>query len=289
MVDNLYGDTKDMYSPWIIIIIVLGVLALLIGLFWVLNISPQSQNSSAQFGSDLTSMRETMINDSHLHRLLMIEIIHDKAESREGVSGTSLPSEAVTFNKMATGISSFGKALIRAFGVIIAQRIATLMHKRNEILRDYYWALRNMTCNNGECVVDLQKQNADEKVSCPVFPPAFLGSRNLTNEVLDITTLTERKLEAITREITDQVAGSFHIRDIDQTSRNRPIIHFQRLFNLITMYDKELVNQAKSYAARHYDISMNCAQSSREITNHISDEFAVLMRENHERGAKTVA
>lgn len=270
-----------MYSPWIITIIVVALIFLIIVIYWIVS---STSSTTSQLNTDLTSLRETIINDSYLHRLLMIEIINDKAEA----PNTSLPSETITFSKMATGMNVFGKSLVRAFGVVIAQRIGTLMHKRNEILRDYYWSLRRMTCSNGECVVDLINPKEDIKISTPVFPPIFQEyirkpqtfiSRALTSEQgLDITTSTERKLEAITREITDQVAGSFNIRDIDP-EHNRPLIHFQRLFNLITMYDKELVNQAKSYASQYYDISMNCAQSSLEITRHLSDEFAVIMRQ----------
>lgn len=284
----------------IITILVFGAIILLFGLIWIFTRNASS-NSSSQFNSDLTNMRENMVNDSHLHRLLMIEIVNDKeeivGENNTGrIMGNSLlPSEIVTFNKMGVGMTLFGKSLVRVFGVPIAQRISTLMQKRNEILRDYYWTLRNMVCESGECSINFQKEN--DIVTRPVFPPAFLSqeyhrkdtSNNSKNVVLDITTLTERKLEAISREITDQVAGSFNLRDVDQSNvRNRPIVHFQRLFNLITMYDKELVNQAKSYADHHYDISMNCAQSSLEITQHISDEFAVLMRETGERIVKTV-
>lgn len=265
-----------MYSPWIITIIVLGVAAFLIALFWIITGS-SSNNASSQFGADLTTMREMMVNDSYLHRLLMIETIYDKTEAQEGTTGTSLQSETVTFDKMENGMNSFGKTLIRYFGMTIAQHIVVLMNKRNEVLRDYYRTLRTMTCNDGECIVN------NDKESRPVFPPAFLSTKNIANDVLDITTLTERKLEVITREITDQVTSAFQLRDVDQTGRNLPLIHFQRLFNLITMYDRELVNQAKSYAFHHYDISMNCAQSSHEISNHISDEFAILMRENVDR------
>lgn len=279
----------------IITILIFGAIILLFGLIWIFTRNA-SLNASSQFNSDLINMRENMVNDSHLHRLLMIEIVNDKEEitgnNVERIIGNSLlPSETVTFSKMGVGMTLFGKSLVRAFGVPIAQRISTLMQKRNEILRDYYWTLRNMVCESGECSINFQKEN--DIVTRPVFPPAFLSQeyhrKDNQNVVLDITTLTERKLEAISREITDQVAGSFNLRDVDQSNaRNRPIVHFQRLFNLITMYDKELVNQAKSYADHHYDISMNCAQSSLEITQHISDEFAVLMRETGERIVKTV-
>lgn len=321
-----------MYVSPIIIVLVLGVIILVVSLFWVYGGPNSGQDPSTHFVSDLASIRELLTNDSHLHRLLMIEIVRDKLPQSpqdsstpqtdklnvdkinvhssgilvrsEGVQSEISPSEAVTFSKMAAGMSLLGRALIRSFGVAIAQRIATLLHKRNEILRDYYGALRNMICQNGECFLDLNKTDDGEKITRPVFPPAFLshegsipysnhepGARNISkisSGILDITTMTERKLEGLSREITDQVAASFHIRDVDQaSSRNRPLLHFQRLFNLITMYDKELVNQAKSYAAHHYDISMNCAQSSLEITRHISDELGILMRESHER-VKTV-
>jgi hypothetical protein len=261
---------------------------------------------------------------------------------------------------MVNGMVLFGKSLIRSFGITTAQRIATLMNKRNEILREYYWSIRNSVCFDGNCYVlesiqpntsrtqminsidnktsqeyceknlddFLDKQNEfthdyEEKISLPsiivrpIFPINNRGykidtqddynssdeiididgnqSRALVDSIrsqiepgyhsyiptLDVTAVTQRKLEDITREITDNIAASFHIRDVNQTSnKNRPIIHFQRLFNLLSMYDKELINQAKSYAFFHYDISMNCAQSSLEITNHLSDELNILMNES---------
>lgn len=261
------------------------------------------------------------------------------------LSGSGLQSEAVTFSEMSNGMVLFGKSLIRSFGVTISQRIATLMNKRNEILREYYWSMRNFVCDNGNCYIleslipnmsqiqainntsvpliqreiftrnnenrddfvdgvedydksqnedqrlmDMRESEiyADNETTRPVFPATnflynFSDPTSKNNEIINITTITQRKLEAITREITDNIAASFHIRDVDQTSnKNRPITHFQRVFNLLSMYDKELINQAKSYASLHYDISMNCAQSSLEITRHLSDEFNVLMNESNQ-------
>lgn len=379
-----------------VIVIILAIVVLAIGLMWSYNTSGTSQDTLSQLSSDTSNIRDIIINDSHLNRLLMIEIISDKPDyhlnpsiihpssllndrfltdsinisrniipssgyrsnfSDSGLSQSSrdiatsdstrfeanssqdfnakynfseyrkenlLPrqgSEIVTFSKMSNGMSVFGKSLIRSFGVAIAQRIATLMHKRNEILREYYWSMRNVVCHNGNCVhvIDVQEPisekqsdlggdefndiNEDKsaekltsvandnllqsKTSKTIIRPIFPQSQSI--ESLDITTITHRKLEAITREITDNIAASFHIRDVDQTlNKNRPIVHFQRLFNLITMYDKELINQAKSYASHHYDISMNCAQSALEITHHISDELTVLMKESQQK-SKTVS
>lgn len=201
------------------------------------------------------------------------------------------PSEEITFNKMASGMSILGKSLIRSFGITIAQKIATLMHKRNEILREYYWSLRDAICYGGasdNCFIITEKSEIinDNLESNEFKDENGNQPKNIikTSNTVDIITTTQRKLEAISREITDNIAASFHIRDIDQTAnKNRPIVHYQRLFNLMTMYDKELVNQAKSYASHNYDISMNCSQSSIEITYHISDELSILMKESQQK------
>lgn len=304
-----------MHVAQILVVIILIVLTIVVvgGLVWNYKSTGSSQDSTLQLDDDLRAIRDVMINDSHLQRLLMIEIINDKSgdDSKHDARGQT-PSEAVTFTKMSGGISSFGKGMVRSFGVAIAQRIATLMQKRNEILRDYYRSMRSVVCQNGNCVHVIQmkegpnndkgsrfkssedfgtddtitessaaelrsKNESVRNIILPMFPPSA------SVEQLDITVITHKKLEAITREITDSIAASFHIRDVDSGSgKKRPLVHYQRLFNLITMYDKELVNQAKSYAFKHYDISMNCAQSSLEISQHISDEFGVLMKESQQ-------
>lgn len=252
-------------SYTLIIIVIAGILAIVLAFLLVNNNDRNVE--PLHIGSDLKGIREIMTTDAHLHRLLMIEIIQDKElENKE----RSLPSESVTFNKMSNGMDNLNKVLVKSFGSTIAQRIATLMQRRNEIIREYYWSLRTMTCDTGECVL-----GTEDKI-IPVFPSASLLDHQ--QSILDITTLTERKLQSIAREITDQVTASFNIKDVKS-----PIIHFQRLFNLIAMYDKELINQAKSYVTKQYTISMNCAQSSLDISNHISDEFGVLMHQERSK------
>lgn len=287
----------------IVVILILVIIALTVGFFWTYNPANSENDAVSQLGSDFSMIREIMTYDAHLHRLLMIEIIGDKplAEAKStDLAETKLPintisSEMVTFNKMSAGMSLLGKAMVRSFGITIAQKIATLMHKRNEILREYYWSLRNIVCHHGNCVIVSADPNFELSTTHKgasneaklESTDEFTGRSSATNT--DVTVFTHRKLEAITREITDNIASSFHIRDIDSTNnKNRPLLHYQRLFNLITMYDKELVNQAKSYAAHHYDISMNCASSALDITHHISDELSVLMKESSQK-AKIVS
>jgi len=316
----------DFIQSIIVVILIIAIIILIGGLFWAYNGSNDSQDSS----TDFLTVREIITNDSHLHRLLMIEIINHNSslnkhsqetlnfkdskfsdetpkknsiesksdigfsiiqisdsDSKDIIQRDELLSETVTFNKMAAGMSLLGKALIRSFGITIAQRIATLMHKRNEIIRDYYWSLRNVICHNGNCVHVKELSNDESTVKTIITPlvPEFIPINtssfpSVDNSKLDITTITYRKLEAITQEITDNIASSFQIRDVDQTTKKRPLIHYQRFFNLLTMYNKELINQAKSYISHHYDISINCAQSSLELTHHISDELIILMKES---------
>jgi len=270
-----------MYDSPILIVIVFSIIIIIFSIFWLRSGSNSSLDST--LSSDVLLINQLMSNDSHLHRLLMIEIVTDSPNLSPVLPDVKHSNE-VTFNKMSTGMVLLGKTLIRGFGVTISERIATLLNKRNQILKEYYKALNQMICENGECVLTINKDENGKKVNNHVFPPAFLTPQEKYVLGSDITTLTERKLESITREITDQVSISFHIRDVDQTTtNNRPILHFQRLFNLIRMYDKELINQAKSYASKHYDISMNCAQSALEITRHITDELGIVMKDNHGR------
>lgn len=261
-----------------IVVVILLIVAAIIGvgvLLWSSKSSRTSADAGLQLNDDIRLIRETLINDSHLQRLLMIEIINDTEEETDQIS-----SEAITFMKISSGMTIFGKSMVRSFGVAIAQRIATLMQKRNEIIREYYRAMQSVVCQNGSCVHIVE--DSDEKtLDIPIFPPS--------SEHLDITVITHKKLETITREITDSIAISFQIRDVDSgSSKKRPLVHYQRLYNLITMYDKELINQAKSYAFRHYDISMNCAQSSIEISQHIGEEFHILMRESQLKSGITI-
>jgi len=261
------------YIQLCVIALIIVVVILVVGsLLWSSN--SQTNDSSTQSYLGFKEIRDIMIEDSYLHRLLMIEIINEKSNDA--------PSEIVTYNKMIEGTNLLGKTLIKYFGGAISQRIATLMQNRNEIIRDYYHMMRSVVCQNGSCVHIInvsEETNASKQVIRPIFPTSNIDG---SIESLDITTITLRKLESITNEITDTVAASFQIRDVNQTNHKRPLIHYQRLFNLLSMYDKELINQAKSYTSKHYDISMNCAQSSLEITHHISDELNILMKESQQ-------
>lgn len=279
-------------SLYFIVAVIIVIVAIAVSGYFIVtykNSNTQDDNSNklSQSSSDFTNIREIMNNDSYLHRLLMIEIISGGSRSDSQIqlptdeftspfnNRSSLRnmeretmSDEVTFNKMSEGISSFGNILVRSFGTAISQRISTLMHKRNEIIRDYYLAMRNVICHKSTCVL-------------VAGPDQQLGS-GLSQSIDTITEEISRKLESTTREITDKIATVFHIRDVDQTSdKKMPLIHYQRFYNLLNMYDKELVNQAKSYASKNYTISMNCSHSSLELTHYISDELIVLIKESH--------
>lgn len=244
-----------------------------------------------------SEMKETLINDAHLNRLLMIEIINNKNKA-----------EVITFEKMNENISLITKTLLTSFGPTITNKIITLFQRRNEILKDYYSSMKNIICDNNSCV-QINKNEDDEMSASDLYglelksqefrsqefkgqefrSQEFKGQefkgqefRNNNFDTLDITTITNRKLEAIAREITDSIATSFNIRDVDQTfSKRRPTQHYQRLYNLIVMYDKELLNQAKSYVSNNYKISMECNRSSIEIISHLYDELTILIKKNN--------
>lgn len=251
----------------ILLFIIVIVIAIIIGIFVVWN----NKNNNNVEDVSYSEIKEILTNDAHFNRLLMIEIINNKQQDN---------AQMITFDKMNSNISLIGKTLITSFGATTTNKIITLFQRRNEILREYYMSMRNIVCNDNNCVHIIEKEDFEEN-NFPNFFGLELTDKNTSLNSLDITTITNRKLEAIAREVTDCIATSFNIRDVDQTfSKKRPTQHYQRLYNLIIMYDKELLNQAKSYTSNNFKISMNCGQSSLEIVNHLFDELTILMKKN---------
>lgn len=261
------------YLHLVIILLILAAVVLIAAMVvWLPQKSPPASDSNLQFESDYKLLTSSLTADAHLQRLLMVEIIADKT--------SEVSSETVTFSKMTNSMTNFGKALVRSFGISTAQKIAMFMHKRNEVLRDYYREMRNVVCTKNQCahIIEIIKGEKPEptKVETP-FPSVFPSG-----DMPDVTYTAQRKLDALAREITDTISSIFHVRDAaaSGTRKTRSLTHNERIFNLLTMYDKELVNQAKFYASQQYDVSMNCAQGSIEISQHISEEFGALMKHN---------
>src|SRR5690606_27972351 len=76
-------------------------------------------------------MKEIIKNDAHLNRLLIVEIINNKQNSKE-------ISEEITFEKMNSNMSMTSKILIKSFVATVTSKIINLFQRRNEILREYY-------------------------------------------------------------------------------------------------------------------------------------------------------
>ena len=258
--------------------------------------------------SEEKSIKQVLESDSHYNRLLMVEILsepkHQNPKPETGkmwseTTESSSPYEGgffakgdkttlsrdkdssplvflektkhaqeedhhpkrqdITSSKMTSGAVLLGRILSSHIGTITSQKIATLMNRRNEILRNYYVHLSNES-------------------SCD----ALQGTHNsfMLGEGKDVHLLTQRNLESISREITDSLASVAMTGEEDQTSyEKRPVARFQKLHNFICMYDKELINQARSYSVCRYDISINCSQSTMDISSKIGEELSHILRE----------
>jgi hypothetical protein len=221
----------------------------------------KSDNKQKTYDKDINNITNIMMNDSRLHRLLMIETLNynksikhlpnDDIMTNDNIMiNDESKSIEITYKKIISGIVSLGRSLNKYFGITISQKIIALMKQRNELLKEFYNKITDRFKNDDE----------------------------FDDYNLDIVTLTSKKLENISRDIIDSISSSFNIRDVDTSSnKNRPLETYQRFYNLLTIYDKELLNQAKSYSIKNYDISINYSQSSLELTNHISDELWKLM------------
>lgn len=255
----------------IVLIFVCIMIIIIIGLiygYYVMNNchSPLTQSSieDQQINQTIyTSLR----NEAYLHRFLMIEIINNKANvvteqdsipieiplnplntilsSNETISEIdtriqSEKSDSITYNKILESTTILSKCLTQIFGSSISHMTISIIHNRNKVIRDYYYLIINNY-----------------------------------SQIESIEIITYRKLGALTREMVSNIANNFEVIDSDQTLSS--VLRYQRLINLITMYDKELIHQAKTYFMGHYDISMNHSQNSLDLTSHISNELSTLI------------
>lgn len=257
-------------------IIIIILLIILIFIILGVMIYDKLQNDPIQYNNN-HNVRDILINDSSLHRLLMIETLTNTGQHQ----ATPESPEVITFNKITTGINLLGKILIDSFGPVVSQRITTLMHKRSEIIRNYYILLRNTTSTQ-----NLYSDNLSGKSS-------YEGNASqnyiidANNELIEsYTTSTLRQLESISHEIIDTMAASFNIRNVNISPQKLPLAQYQRLFNLLSMYDKELINQAKAYNAKYYIISMNCSHSAFDIADNFSDELFTILTRNSKTKTK---
>ena len=298
----------------LVIVILIFLTLLFIGLlFWsTSSVGFDVQSESDNINADLKIIREVITTDCYLHRLLMVETISNGLPTTsefQQINCQLKGRDDVTFKKMEKGTELLGRALVRSFGGAISQRIASLMNQRNITIRDYYRSIQDVPSPNfkikksyvispfipTDTIIIPNKQdpsviNDHENISDSEDGTPFIPEQDI---------ITLRKLESVTREIIDSISAAFHIRDVDysidpspgetilKSMIKRPILYYEKLFNLIIMYDRELINQAKAYAAGQYDISMNCAQSSLEITYHIAEELRSLMHDNF--GANTLS
>ena len=176
-------------------------------------------------------IKEGLLHDSILQRMLAIETL------------TSSNGQETTYHKIKEEAKSLTHPLSISLGSTTAQKIGVFLNRRNEILKEYYLALRDS-------------------------PP-----------VDDI--VINKRLEIISRDITDTIATSFQIHEVDRSSdKTVSVKRYQRLYNLLVIYDKELINQARSYASHYYEISLNSSKSCLEVVHHIAQEIYSIVQEN---------
>lgn len=270
-----------MYYALIVIIFIVIVITCLLWLIINANDNETEENAG---------ISDYFINDCHLQRLLMIETLRQPSTSSDNSSksddsveaimpsiipsiipggNSHIASEIITAGHIKQEITAFSKALNRYFNNNTVQVITTLMNKRQNILQEYYRTMHVMICDKGSCILP-GKNNQPVRA---VFPDP------LSHDSSDVTTLVHRRLSENAREITDTLAAAvnIHHKSTVPKSNHKEEFQHQRLYNLLVIYDKGLINQAKSYAAHEYDISMNSAQSSMGIAHHINEEFRAII------------
>jgi hypothetical protein len=259
------------------LIVIALFIILIICLSWLI-----INNNNNNGPEEISGVSDYFTGDCHLQRLLMIETLRQNASQNNNVNKSSstipsiipggnshIASEIITAGHIKREITNFGKALSQHFNNNVGQVITALLHKRHNILQEYYKTMYAMICNDNSCTLP---SDDDSQPVRAVFPDP------LSHDSSDITTLVQRRLNEIAREITDTLAAAVNIHHKSIIPNNKEEFHHQRLYDLLIIYDRGLINQAKSYAAHDYDISMNSSQSSVGVARHIDNELLAIIK-----------
>jgi len=234
----------------IIIIVLVVCIIIIIGVaFWINGFQPllQPTPSPPRIPPEFKIVRDAFQSDASLHRLLMIEIINsDSTKAKETITSMIIDpaSTLMTFQKIKDTISIIEQSIVRFLGGTTSRTIGELLINRAEIIRNYYRSIKDIRCNGSGCLDNITSQSI------------------------------HRDLSIITDNIIDAITQSSHL--IKTSTR------LDRLLNLMNIYDQELINQARSYAANEHEISLRCSNSITEIATNLGLEFNYLMKESHD-------
>lgn len=221
---------------------------------------------------DIKNIKDMVFATCYFQRLLMIEILHNKRiikpkkpetpeidisdpdilESQFKESSKN-DAEEITVDRILNNIETLRKLLIRPFGGSAAQKISTFLIEKNTIIRKFYHSIQMLSLNS---------ENVD-----------------VTETLNNMATATQKTLDKISHQICDQMGINLSDQKIDY-DKKVPVINNKKFYNILSMYDSELLNQAKTYATKNYVTSLNHSQSLLEISYHLSNQLSSLIKNN---------
>lgn len=91
---------------------------------------------------------------------------------------------------------------------------------------------------------------------------------NKHQQINDLEDQTLDQLRAINQDLVQNII--FQVQDNNQ----------QTLYDLLTMYDRELINQGRNYWEERYDLSANSAHSALELAKRLGSSLASILNQN---------
>lgn len=218
---------------------------------------------------EIKNIKDIMFSTCFFQRVLMVEvlsgqnslIVNEKDEKDEndilfGSTRKTSESEEITMQKISVNIENMRKLLVRPFGGSAAKKISNLLLEKNKIVQEFYESVKLLSSNNQEIL-----------------------KHDLTKTIDNISNQTIKKLDKTSHQICDQMGINISDQNEDYDKKS-PILNNKKFYSLMSMYDLELLNQAKTYGSKNFATSLNHSQSLLEISYHLSNELATLIKNN---------
>lgn len=222
---------------WCIII----SLALIIILILVLFFLPKKEVINQNYVKNLTSI---MNYHAQSHRNLLLETI-GQFKNREQ-----------TYQDMIKIVRQLRPFLISKYGLTVSNNIVSLLEEKDQIISVFYTNISKSYCSEGICV----KGEIDDKSNKTLDSFISQYAMELMDEV-------KKELDRLNSKITNLLKFEKELEE--EMSKKYEI--------LLSLYDQEVINQAKAYIFKDFENSMNHSRGSYEVSYNLADQLSKII------------
>lgn len=221
--------------------IIIG-LALALVLFLVLFFLPRKEVVNQNYVRNLTSI---MNYHAQSHRNLLLETI-GQFKNRDQ-----------TYQDMIKIVRQLRPFLISKYGLTVSNNIVSLLEEKDQLISVFYLNISKSYCSESICV----KSEVVEKKDGNTLD-SFI-----TQYATEIMEDIKKELDKLNSKITELLKFE---KELEEEMTKKYEI-------LLSLYDQEIINQAKAYIFKDFENSMNHSRGSYEVSYNLADQLSKII------------